>query len=192
MTTAVAKAKTLSVQQSLFVDGLMLGKNATQAYIDAGYSARGAQPGSARLLSNVMVAAEVAKRKEEYSRNAGITRTWILENYKKRIEAKLSDLFDANGALLPPKQWPEHLQDVVLKVKVQEMQGGMAVASDAGPVHVPMFTKEVALEPKLQALGKLLDWVEGVVAPPPANVINAQFNVDKLLLALPGASIPTQ
>jgi len=52
----MAKAKTLTTKQRLFVDEYIIDFNGTQAAIRAGYSVRTAQEQSSRLLSNVMVA----------------------------------------------------------------------------------------------------------------------------------------
>lgn len=51
----MAKAKTLTTKQRLFVDEYIIDLNGTQAAIRAGYSKRTAQEQSSRLLSNVMV-----------------------------------------------------------------------------------------------------------------------------------------
>jgi len=164
--------------------------NATRAYIAAGYSAKGAQQSSARLLSNAVVCAEIAKLKAEYAKAAGIDLVWVLEQYKAHVDAELPDLFDEAGALLPPKQWPAHMKRLVLKVKMQELEGGLEVKEEGATGetvirHVPMFTKEVTLEPKLPALGKLLDWVTGVPAAAPTSVTNnVQINVDKAIVHL--------
>ena len=161
----------------------MKDRNATQAYIRAGYSPNGANTHAARLVANGPISAEIARRVEEYSRAPGIDKVWVLERMKAHIDADLSELFDDKGALLPPKQWPEHMRRLVSKLKVQELAGGLAVTKDGQAMHIPMFTKEVTIEPKLPALGKLLDWVSGMPsAPTPVN--NTQVNIDKLLLML--------
>lgn len=57
----------LSPKQRAFIDECMKDRNATQAYIRAGYSPKGAQPSSAKLLLNPIVGAEIARRVEAYS-----------------------------------------------------------------------------------------------------------------------------
>jgi hypothetical protein len=116
------------------------------------------------LVAKGSISAEITRRVEEYSRLAGIDKVWILERYKQHIDAELPDLFDDEGMLLPPKQWPKHMKRLVQSVKVVEMEGGAQIGGEGGPKHVPMYTKEVKLEPKLPALAKLLDFVTG--APP--------------------------
>lgn len=52
----------LSEQRKRFVDEYLIDLNGTQAAIRAGYSPKTAQEQASRLLSNVMVRAEIEKR----------------------------------------------------------------------------------------------------------------------------------
>ena len=186
MVTLPAVVKPLKPKHQRFVDEYMVDRNATQAYIRAGYSPRGANTHAARLVANGPVSAEIARRVEEYSRAAGIDKVWVLERMKALIDACLPDLFNADGELLHPRDWPEHMQRVVDKVKVvQKRTGTVVIDSNGTPILVPMYTKEVSLEAKGPMLAKLLDWVapeapKDVAAP----VNNTQVNIDKLLLLL--------
>lgn len=69
----------LTPKQQRFVEEYLVDLNATQAAIRAGYSARTAQEQSSRLLSNAMVAAAIAKAKEERAEATKITAQWVLE-----------------------------------------------------------------------------------------------------------------
>jgi hypothetical protein len=75
------------------------------------------------------------------------------------------------------------MKRLVLSVKVVEMQGGAVIGgADGVPLqHVPMYTKEVRLEPRAPTLAKLLDWVEGVPAAAPGTQVNVQINVGDAL-----------
>jgi phage terminase small subunit len=188
---ALPASKGLKPRQIAFIDEYMKDRNATQAYIRAGYSEKGAQQSSAKLLLNAVVSAEIARRVEEYSRLAGIDKVWVLERYKAHVDAKLPDLFNDKGELLDPKDWPEHMQTLVHKVKVvQNKTGALIIDSQGAPILVPMYTKEVELESKLPALAKLLDFVVGIPVAPPVTK-NFQLNVDKLLLQL-RAPVPSE
>ena len=57
----------------IFAQGLAMGKSQTQAYIDAGFSAAGAQPNSARLILNDMVLARVKELQAENSKICAFT-----------------------------------------------------------------------------------------------------------------------
>jgi len=61
--TAAATIKPLTPKQQLFVDEYMKDRNATQAYIRSGYSAKGANTHVPRLVANGPIAAEIARRR---------------------------------------------------------------------------------------------------------------------------------
>ena len=73
----------LTAKQQRFVDEYLIDLNATQAAIRAGYSKKTAQVQSARLLSNVMVSAAVAKGMESRSARTGITQDMVLRELAK-------------------------------------------------------------------------------------------------------------
>jgi len=73
----------LTAKQQRFVDEYLIDLNATQAAIRAGYSKKTAQVQSARLLSNVMVSAAVAKGMESRATRTGITQDMVLRELAK-------------------------------------------------------------------------------------------------------------
>lgn len=73
----------LTAKQQRFVDEYLIDLNATQAAIRTGYSKKTAQVQSARLLSNVMVSAAVAKGMESRSTRTGITQDMVLRELAK-------------------------------------------------------------------------------------------------------------
>jgi len=62
-----------------FAQCLAGGASATNCYVVAGYSAKGAQPSASALLSNPIVSARVAELKERSNAKADITRTEIIK-----------------------------------------------------------------------------------------------------------------
>lgn len=88
----------LNAKNLLFVVEYLKDNNATQAYIRAGYKARGnsAEVNAARLLRNAQISAEIAKRQsqliETIEKNTSIT----LENTIKEI---------AKGAFFDPRKF---------------------------------------------------------------------------------------
>lgn len=73
----------LTAKQQRFVDEYLIDLNATQAAIRAGYSKKTAQVQSARLLSNVMVSAAVAKGMKSRATRTGITQDMVLRELAK-------------------------------------------------------------------------------------------------------------
>jgi len=94
------KTKPLSDRQRLFVDEYMKDRNATQAYIRADFSPKGANAGAARLLANVSIKAEIAKRVELYSANAGLSVVDVLERLKAIAWTDIRKLIGPGGAVL--------------------------------------------------------------------------------------------
>lgn len=68
----------MTPKQQRFIDEYLIDLNATQAAIRAGYSAKTAQEQSSRLLSNVMVAAEISKRQEKLADKYEVTQDRIV------------------------------------------------------------------------------------------------------------------
>lgn len=162
------KTKPLSDRQRLFVDEYMKDRNATQAYIRAGYSPKGADGHAARLVGNGSVAAEIAKRVELYSASAGLQVVDVLERLKAIAWTDVRKIISKDGGVLPVEQWPD---DVVI--------GGMDVSAefekneDGVPIHVG-WTKKIKLWEQVPALRLLLEHLKG--GPGPTVNINQTNN----------------
>jgi phage terminase small subunit len=70
--------KKLNTKQRLFVSEFLIDLNATKAAERAGYSKKTAQVQSSRLLSNVMVSAEIAETQSKRFQKLGITADRVL------------------------------------------------------------------------------------------------------------------
>lgn len=73
----------LNDKQRRFVEEYLIDLNATQAAIRAGYSAKTANRVGPRLLSNVGIAAAIAKAQEKRSARTGITQDRVLAELAK-------------------------------------------------------------------------------------------------------------
>ena len=194
------KTKPLSDRQRLFVDEYMIDRNATQAYIRAGFSPKGAQPSSSKLLLNPMISAEITRRVEEYSRTAGMTMTMLLEEARKIAFSDIADIFDAEGNLLPIQQIPPATRVAIAgievlyeKSKIIRDPGGKDEEVDTLVTRIE-GVKKVKMYDKLAALMKLIDYFGDKT--PVINVTNnvtnnVQVNVDRLLMEL-GSHAPVQ
>ena len=67
----------LSPKQQRFVDEYLIDLNATQAYIRAGYSPKGARTGAARLLAKVHIQEAVAKAKKKVDASKQWDAAWV-------------------------------------------------------------------------------------------------------------------
>lgn len=75
--------------------------NATQAAIRAGYSRNAANRVGTRLLSNVDIAAAIAKKQAAHLQSTDITAQQVLREIAKLSFSNVKMLFDADGNLKP-------------------------------------------------------------------------------------------
>ena len=111
----------------------------------------------ARLVANGPVSAEIAKRVEEYSRTAGLSVVALLEQAKLIAFSDIRQLFDENGKLLHPTQWPEGVAAAVAGFDLDWGTG-----EDGEPLPVGRAAK-VRLCDKPDALRTLLGFSRGSV-----------------------------
>jgi len=78
----------LSELQQRFVDEYLVDLNATQAYIRAGYKARGnaAETNASRLLRNAQVKASVKLGRQAQAQRTEVTADWVID--RLRVEAE--------------------------------------------------------------------------------------------------------
>ena len=88
-------------KQARFVAEYRKDLNATQAYIRAGYSEKGAAQSAEKLLRNPEIAAAVAEKTEAQLEKANLTAELVLEEMRRVAFSNVQDLFDATGNLRP-------------------------------------------------------------------------------------------
>lgn len=98
----------LTPKQAAFVREYLIDLNATQAYIRAGYAARGnaAEVSASQLLRNPKVAAEVAAAQAERAERTKVDSDWVLTRLADEAVADLADIYDENGNLKSIHDWP--------------------------------------------------------------------------------------
>lgn len=101
-------ARALTGKQQLFVQHYLKHLNATQAYIEAGYTSRGnaAEVSASQLLRNPKVAAAVAEAMGQRSARVQIDADWMLQRLGEDVEADMADLYGEDGNLKPIHDWP--------------------------------------------------------------------------------------
>ena len=80
-------AARMTPKQAAFAREYLVDRNATQAAIRAGYSAKTANVAGSRLLADVKVAAEVAKNEAETAERVSITVDNVLDMLKREANA---------------------------------------------------------------------------------------------------------
>lgn len=95
-----ATRRKLTPRQQLFCREYLIDLNGTKAAIRAGYAKRTAQPASARLLTNVMVLAEIRRLNAKRIQRLGITIDWVLRELALMGFANMLDYIriDRSGA----------------------------------------------------------------------------------------------
>lgn len=89
----------LNARQKLFVSHYLVHKNATQAAIDAGYSADTAQEHGSRLLSNVIIKDEIQKGLDPIMKKNEITAERVLDELASMAFSKAIEPRDKNKSL---------------------------------------------------------------------------------------------
>lgn len=114
----------LTPRQSRFVDEYLLEPNATQAYIKAGYSEKGANTAAARLLANVRIQTAIQQRQEERAKRTQVDADYVLHRLHTIDQLDVADILDDAGNILPVKQWPRAWRQSITAADLHEMQTG--------------------------------------------------------------------
>lgn len=80
-------SRNLTTKQRLFVDGYVTHGNASQAALDAGYTAKNAGTLGYQLLQNPLIAAEVEKRVKNLEVKGIITKDMVIEGLLKEAQS---------------------------------------------------------------------------------------------------------
>lgn len=101
-----AKPKELNEKQKMFCKEYIVDFNGTQAAIRAGYSKRTAAVQSSEHLRKPNIRVELAKLIKERSDKVGFDAKELLKHLVDDVRADISDLFDDEGRLRQPHEWP--------------------------------------------------------------------------------------
>lgn len=144
--TVAAMTKRLNPKQIAFVDEYMKDRNASAAYVRAGYSPKGANANADKLTAKHHIAAEIAKRADEYTRAAGIEAVKILEFLRDAMFVDVIGLFTPDGKLLAPSHWPDDVKKLVTSYNAATVTAG----------------EKITLSDRIQLGFKLLEYLKGV------------------------------
>ena len=100
----------ITQKQEHFVAEYLIDLNATQAAIRAGYSKKTAKSQGQRLLTNVDIAAAVARAQGDRTERTNITQDYVLESIFEAMErCKKADSFNAAGVFKGAEILGKHL-----------------------------------------------------------------------------------
>lgn len=174
MTTA-APAKHLSPRHARFVALYLEDFNATQAYLRAGYSPRGAQANACRLLRRPEIEAAVAEGQRRLAASLAIGAERVAREYARIAFANVDDFIsvDADGAVRIDLAKADRgkragLVDLVVsdgtetRPRQVRIKLGKLRALDALTKRLDLFGAKPAVEAPVEAQGHLHDMVEGL------------------------------
>ena len=117
----------LSILQQRFLDNLMSGMSQKEAYIKAGYKARGnvSEMAASRLIRNDKFSQALEIEKEKVAYKAGVTKERILKEEMCLSFLDPALLFDLEkGSLIPPYKLPEFVRRAIVGLEVSEWPDG--------------------------------------------------------------------
>jgi len=112
----------LNQRQNAFVWGIIDGKSAKEAYIQAGYSARGnsAETKASRLVRNGKVQEALACAREEIAERTMVTKEYVMRelrcNYERAMQ--LTPVFDKEGSATG-----EYIYQPMAAIRALELMG---------------------------------------------------------------------
>ncbi len=143
----MATTRKLTPKQSAFVEEFACDLNATQAAIRAGYSANTAKEQATRLLSNVHVAAEIAKGRAARSERTGISADRVLQELARIAFFDVRKALNPDGTMKPLDELDDDTAAAIAGLDIAEIRDGEGM---------PIGTlKKIKIADKLVALDKL-------------------------------------
>ncbi len=164
----------LNAKHLRFVDEYIVDLNATQAAIRAGYSPKTAKQQGHRLLTYVDVQRAIEAKRKEVAGDLGITRERVLKEMAKLAFSDLRQLYNEDGSLKHPHEWPEGAAGAISGMELVEEFGD-------GPDGKKLigYTKKLKLWDKGKQLENLLKHL-GMDQDKPADVAVDLSDIDRL------------
>jgi len=151
----------LTPKQERFIVEYMKTSNASQAAINAGYSAVTAASSGPRLLNHPEVARRLALRVERSLTAADVSPNRVIEELARLALGDISQIYDETGNLKPLSEIDADVRRTISGIEVSKTRSGRG--EDADEVHVTKvrtWDKVRALEILAKYLGLLVEKVE--------------------------------
>jgi phage terminase small subunit len=142
-------------RKSRFIEAYMAnGGNATDAAKQAGYSERTAGQQGSRLLKDVKVASEIARRSKKVAQKYELTTELVVKTIVQELSFDPARLYGQDGQLLPITELPEDVRQALTSVEFEQH----------GRADAPIFVRKVkwaqrhhAREQAMKHLGMFLE-----------------------------------
>ncbi|MGC2415257.1 MAG: terminase small subunit [Stellaceae bacterium] len=146
----------LTAKQQRFVEAYAANPNGAQAAIRAGYSARTARVIASENLRKPEIAAAINKATERRQARESIWIERLREELAKIAFADATGIFDEDGRIREPSQWPDELKRVVNYSKwerVRRNRNGDETARVVTRLKVQILGRLKALQMLGESLG---------------------------------------
>lgn len=158
--------KRLNDRHLIFVKEYLKDLNATQAYIRAGYEARGnsAEVNASRLLSNAKVQRLIRKAQREQAKKLDVSVENILRELARIAFSDPRKMFNLDGTMKHPTEWNDDMAAAISGFDVVEMfEGSGEDKAKTG------LLKKVRLWNKCEAADKLAQHLGILIPKPPKD-----------------------
>lgn len=149
----MSRSEGLNDKQAAFVHEYLVDKNATQAAIRAGYSAKTAGSLGERLLRNVEIRAAIDEGLQDLARRVGLSAEMVLRERMRIAFFDPRKLLDREGNPLPLQDLDDDTAAAIACLDVVQMTGGDATP---GVISYVKKYKLAAKDTSLAALEKYL------------------------------------
>lgn len=131
------------------------GVNATEAYVQAGYSKNGAAGAASKLQKSAKVCKRIAEIKANIVavavEKSGVCLADVLSELKALVHADPRKVFSENGDLLPVSEWPDEVAAMVASVEIEALFDGQG--KDRKQIG---YTKKIKFWDKNSAIDKAM------------------------------------
>lgn len=140
----------LTPKQIRFVDEYLVDFNATQAAIRAGYSPKTAAAAAARLLRNVNIQVEIARRQKDLQKRTEISQDRVVKELARIAFANIADYLHVETQTRTKDDGTEVTYQTVMFNETQELSADQRAALAVVKQSVNGF--ELKLHDKIKAL----------------------------------------
>ena len=140
----------LTAKQIRFVDEYLVDFNATQAAIRAGYSPKTAATAAARLLRNVNIQAEIARRQKDLQKRTEVSQDRVVKELARIAFANIADYIHVETQTRTKDDGTEITYQTVMFNETQELSADQRAALAVVKQSVNGF--ELKLHDKIKAL----------------------------------------
>jgi len=138
----------MTPKQLSFIHEYLVDKNATQAAIRAGYSAKTAGQIGDQNLKNLQIRAAIDAKLADSNNKCGLTHELVLQSLVRELKFDPSKLFDENGNAKPIHEIDQDTRMALTGVETSELFGtkykwtSPNVAREQAMKHLGMFEKD--------------------------------------------------